>query len=125
MIDKPTADHTAVTITIDGRTFTGSLARNAPADVLAAQLPLTLSFTDYGGQEKIARLPEPLPLDGVPAGSDADPLTIGYYEPGQNLVLYYEHVGYFNGIVRLGTLDDFPQLRDHTAVFTATIAKLN
>nr|WP_139164221.1 cyclophilin-like fold protein [Arthrobacter sp. ok362] len=51
---------------------------------------------------KARRVPEPLSLDGVPAADDADPRTIGYYAPGQVLVLYYEHVGYFSARLLLG-----------------------
>lgn len=50
---------------------------------LLAQLPLTLSFRDHGGQEKNSRLPAPLDLAGAPDGSDAAPLTIGYCVPNQ------------------------------------------
>jgi hypothetical protein len=116
------AEGTPISIRIDGRTVTGSLSGNATARTLIKQLPLTLSFSDYGGQEKLARLPEPLSLDGVPAGDDADPLTIGYYAPGQVLVLYYEHVGYFRGIVRIGTFDDLAAIRDRSGRFTATLS---
>jgi hypothetical protein len=116
------AEGTPISIRIEGKTVTGSLSGNATARSLIKQLPLTLSFSDYGGQEKLAELPEPLALDGVPAGDDADPLTIGYYAPGQVLVLYYESVGYFRGIVRIGTFDDLAAIRDRSGRFTATLS---
>lgn len=113
---------TPITIQIDGETVTGTLSGNAAARSLIEQLPLTLSFSDYGGKEKTAELPEPLSLDGAPAGDEADPLTIGYYAPDQALVLYYEHVGYFPGIVRIGSFDDLAPIRDRTGGFTARLA---
>ncbi len=116
------AEGTPITIRVDGETLTGTLSDNAAARSLARQLPLTLSFKDYGGQEKIADLPEPLPLDGVPAGDSADPLAIGYYAPDQAIVLYYERVGYSRGIVRIGSFDDLAAIRDRTDDFTATLA---
>jgi hypothetical protein len=119
------ADNTPVTIDIDGETVTGTLSSNATARSLIGQLPLTLSFRDYGGQEKIADLPEALSLDGVPAGDSAEPLTIGYYAPDQVLVLYYEHVGYSRGIVRIGSFDDLEAVRDRTSGFTARLAPAN
>lgn len=119
------ADNASVTIDIDGETVTGTLSGNATARSLIAQLPLTLSFRDYGGQEKIAELPEALSLDGVPAGDSAEPLTIGYYAPDQALVLYYEHVGYSRGIVRIGSFDDLEAVRDRTSGFTARLAPAN
>ena len=78
-------------------------------------------MTDFGGQEKIASLPAPLAFRGAPAGSDAAQLTIGYYAPDQGLVLYYEDVGYFAGIVPLGTFDNISALRSYTSEFTATV----
>lgn len=115
-------EDTPITIRIDARTVNGALSGNATARSLIDQLPLTLSFSEFGGQEKHAGLPEPLSLDGVPAGDDADPLTIGYYAPGQTLVLYYEHVGHFTGIVRIGTFDDLAAIRDRSGRFEATLS---
>lgn len=122
MSSKHTKEGTPITLRIDGGTVTGTLSGSATARSMIDQLPLTLSFSDYDGQEKLAELPAPLSLDGVPAGDDADPLTIGYYAPGQVLVLYYEHVGYFRGIVRIGTFDDLAAIRDRGGRFTATLS---
>lgn len=121
MTSSPSEEGIQITIEVDGRSVRGVLDDNAPARALAAQFPLTLTFRDHGGQEKIASLPTPLPLDGMPAGSDADPLTIGYYSPEQALVLYYEHVGHFNGIVPIGTFDDLAAVRDQADGFSATL----
>jgi hypothetical protein len=121
MQSSPTADGTPITIDINGRELKGILHDNATARSLIGQLPLTLTFKDHGGQEKSARLPAPLSLEGAPAGSDADPLTIGYYAPDQVLVLYYEHVGRFNGIVPIGTFEDLAAVRDQPDGFTAQL----
>lgn len=116
------ADGTPITMDIEGTTVTGTLFDNVAARSLIGQLPLELSFIDYGGQEKIAGLPTRLSLEGLPAGDDADPLTIGYYAPGQALVLYYEHVGFYSGIVRLGTFEDLAGIRDQDDDFTARLS---
>ena len=76
-------------------------AARGPAD----QLPLTLTFRDFNGVEKIADLPRPLTTAGVPAGADPDVNDIGYYAPSGNLVFYYGDVGYWDGIVRIGQFD--------------------
>ncbi|WP_141399656.1 cyclophilin-like fold protein [Curtobacterium sp. 314Chir4.1] len=114
---------TAITIEFDGREVHGTLADNATARSLLAQLPLTLSFSDYGGQEKIARLSQPLSTDGAAAASDAPAWTIGYYVPNQALVLYYDDVGQFNGIVPIGTYDTAGDAITRLSEFTATIRK--
>jgi hypothetical protein len=112
---------TSITITVNDTTVTGVLQASAATTSLLAQLPLELSFEDFGGQEKIAALPTPLALDGMPSGGSAEPGTIGYYAPDQALVLYYDTVGYYNGIIPLGTFEDVAAVRDAPA-FTGTVA---
>jgi hypothetical protein len=116
---------TQIVIEFDGMQIAGELDDSAASASLIDQLPLTLSFRDFGGQEKIADLPAPLNLDGAPAGSEAPPLTIGYYAPNQGLVLYYDRVGYFAGIVQLGTFDNADAFIDQTSDFIATIHTAN
>ena len=96
---------TPIVFDLDGTQVEGQLDDSAASRSLLAQLPLTVTFNDYGGQEIIGALPQPLDLDGAPDGSAAPALTIGYYVPQQSLVLYYESVGYFGGIVPLGTFE--------------------
>ncbi len=98
------------------------LRDNPTARDLIAQLPLTLDFRDFNGVEKIAKLPEPLTMKGVPKGDDPEPRDIGYYAPSGNLVLYYDDVGYWKGIVRLGAFEgDVDLIRDQAGTFTASI----
>jgi hypothetical protein len=61
-------------------------------------------MSDHGGVEKTGRLPSPLPLDGQPAGADPDVGDVGYYAPGNDLVLYYGDQSYYDGIVVLGRM---------------------
>ncbi|QCB96011.1 hypothetical protein E5206_02895 [Arthrobacter sp. PAMC25564] len=118
-----TSTTTPIVIELDGRRIAGELDGSATSVSLLAQLPLTLAFRDYGGQEKISELPAPLDLEGAPEGSDAAPLTLGYYVPERSLVLYYHHVGYFAGIVPIGTYENTDAVKTQTTDFTATIRK--
>ncbi|WIB69376.1 cyclophilin-like fold protein [Curtobacterium sp. MCBD17_026] len=112
-ITTPTeADPVRITIELDGETLTGRLTESATARALAAQLPATLTFSDHGGQEQIARLPAPLDTTGAPSTSDAPVGTIAYYVPDQSIVLYYTDVGSFPGIVPIGAVDDVQAVRD-------------
>jgi len=112
-ITTPTeADPVHITIELDGETLIGRLTGSATARALAARLPATLTFADYGGQEQIARLPAPLDTTGAPSTSDAPAGTIAYYVPDQSIVLYYTDVGSFPGIVPIGTVDDVGAVRD-------------
>lgn len=116
---------TPIVIELPGQSVAGELDGSAASASLLAQLPLTLEFRDHSGQEKLAPLPAPLDLGDAPAGSDAAPLTIGYYAPAQSLVLYYRQVGYFSGIVPLGTYQDADALQNQADGFTATIRSAN
>ncbi|MBK8460906.1 MAG: hypothetical protein IPL43_12545 [Micropruina sp.] len=125
MSPSPTASREVpITITVGDRTYSATLANNPTAHDLAAQLPLTLTFRDFNRVEKIAPLPRPLSMQGVPAGADPEINDIGYYRPSNDLVLYYGDVGYWNGIVRLGTLPKgMDAIADYPDGFTATIAR--
>ncbi len=94
-----------MTITIGDQRFQATLIDSAATRDLVAQLPLTVDMTDHGGVEKTGPLPSPLSLDGQPEGADPDVGDLGYYAPGNDLVLYYGDQTYFPGIVVLGQLE--------------------
>ena len=94
-----------IQITIDERRFDATLSESAAARDLVAQLPVRIEMMDHGEVEKTGPLPSPLSLDGQPDGADPDAGDLGYYAPGNNLVLYYGDQSYFPGIVILGQLD--------------------
>jgi hypothetical protein len=91
-------------ITIGDQHFQATLDDSAAARDLAAHLPLTVEMSDHGAVEKTGPLPSPLSLDGQPAGADPDVGDVGYYAPGNDLVLYYGDQSYYDGIVVLGRL---------------------
>jgi hypothetical protein len=94
-----------IQITIGSQSFTATLQDSPAAHDLVQQLPVTVQMTDHGGVEKTGPLPTPLSLEGQPAGADPDPGDLGYYAPGNDLVLYYGDQSYFPGIVVLGRMD--------------------
>ena len=102
---SPQDDRMTITITIGEHRFHATLADSAAARDLIAQLPVTIEMTDHGGVEKTGPLPSPLSLDGQPEGADPDVGDLGYYAPGNDLVLYYGDQAYYPGIVVLGRLD--------------------
>lgn len=115
------AGDTPIVIEFDGTEVAGRLDDSAASASLIAQLPLTVTFSDYGGQEIIGRLPQPLDLEGAPGGAAAPALTIGYYVPQESLVLYYESVGYFSGIVPIGVFESSDAIRGQTGAITGAI----
>ena len=95
----------SIRIVVAGKTLSATLSDNPAANSLLEQLPLTLDFADFGGQEVTAEPPRPLPMEGMPDGESAPAGTIGYYAPDGVVVLYYTDVGRYDGIVRLGRID--------------------
>ncbi len=117
----------AIQITIGGQTFAAVLQDSPAADDLIAQLPITVEMTDHGGVEKTGRLPSPLSLDGQPPGADPDVGDVGYYAPGNDLVLYYGDQSYYNGIVVIGRLvgDAAERIATIDGSTTATVKPLD
>ena len=103
----PTDDRSDMQIhlTLGDQRFAATLDDSAAADDLLAQLPVTVAMTDHAGVEKTGPLPSPLSLDGQPDGADPDVGDLGYYAPGNDLVLYHGDQSYYPGIVVLGRLE--------------------
>ena len=119
---QPAASETQIRVIVGDTVLTGRLWDNTMARDLIAQLPLTLTFRDFNGVEKIAQLSRKLSMDGVPAGDDPLPRDIGYYAPSGDVVFYYDDVGYFKGIVRIGHFDgSVAAIASQSADFTARI----
>jgi hypothetical protein len=119
---QPATRETPIRVITGNTVLTGRLWDNATARDLIAQLPLTLTFRDFNSVEKIGQLPQRLSMDGVPAGDDPSPHDIGYYAPSGDLVFYYNDVGYFTGIVRIGQFDGtIDAISSQTGDFTARI----
>jgi hypothetical protein len=103
--DTPQEDGMKIQITIGEQRFDATLTESAAARDLLAQLPVTVDMVDHGQVEKTGRLPSPLSLDGQPEGADPEVGDLGYYAPGNDLVVYYGDQSYFPGIIILGQLD--------------------
>lgn len=106
------------------RVLSAVLNDTPAARELLGQLPLRLRFTDFNAVEKLARLPQPLSMTGMPAGDDPEPGDVGFYAPTGDLVLYYRDVGYWPGIARLGRLSRSAEafLRDQHEDFDAVVS---
>ena len=94
-----------IRISTNGQQFEATLNDSAASRDLITQLPQTLDMRDHGGVEKTGHLKAPLSSDGQPSGADPDIGDVGYYAPGNDLVLYYGDQSYYDGIVILGHLD--------------------
>jgi len=94
-----------IRLKLEDKVLTATLNDSKAARDFAAQLPLTLTLTDYSKTEKISDLPKKLSTDGAPSGSDPSVGDIAYYAPWGNLAIFYRDFGYSSGLVILGTID--------------------
>lgn len=118
----PESTGVRVNVRIGDKTYTAAMFNNPTANDLVSQLPLTLAFRDYAGQEKVSPAPRALTMQGVPRGDDPEMNDFGYYAPSNSLVLYYSNVSYWDGIVRLGRFESsIEAIRTLPDGFTVTI----
>lgn len=68
-------------------------------------LPLTLTFKDYGGTEKISYPPNKLSTKEAPSGIDPKIGDFTYFAPWGNLAIFYKDFGYSNGLIKLGKIE--------------------
>jgi hypothetical protein len=65
-------------------------------------LPLTVTFKDYAGTEKITYLPRRLSTKGAPTGTNPSVGDIAYYAPWGNIAIFYRDFGFSEGLIKLG-----------------------
>jgi len=78
-----------IRLKLEDKVLTATLNDSKTARDFVAQLPLTLTLTDYSKTEKISDLPKKLSTDGAPSGSDPSVGDIAYYAPWGNLAFFY------------------------------------
>ena len=94
-----------VHISFKDQRFTATLFDNASARELAAMLPLDLTISDFGGNEKIAYLPNKLTQLARGPFPNAAPGDLCYYVPWGNLAFFHGGYDSTRDLVRLGRLD--------------------
>lgn len=84
-----------------GKSFVLTLENNATARDFYALLPLTLSFSDYVGKEKIARLEKSLNAQEI---EEYDPQSgdFFYFAPWGNVGIFYAKQPPYKGLIKLG-----------------------
>ncbi|MDQ1015637.1 cyclophilin-like fold protein [Streptomyces afghaniensis] len=95
-----------IRLTLNGRRIAATLNDSATARDFAAQLPLTLSLSDFHQAEKIADLPRKPTTSGAPEGADPKAGDLAYYAPWNQLATYYRDAPYATGLVPLGHMAD-------------------
>lgn len=120
--EPPEQEDTAMTqlaLSVNGETYTVTLAGNEAAAQFAALLPLTLTLDELNGNEKYAYLDTPLPTDAYTPGSihTGDLMLFG----SSCLVLFYEDFSSGYSYTRLGTVDDAAGLAEAVGSGSVTV----
>ncbi len=91
-----------IRVTFADQLLTIDLYDNASARELAAMLPLDLTISDFGGNEKIAYLPQKLADLARGPFPNAAPGDLCYYVPWGNLAFFHGSYQSTRDLVRLG-----------------------
>lgn len=119
-----TADAT-IRLTFDDEEVIVKMDDNPTGRDFLALLPLTLTFKDYSGTEKISYLPRRLSTEDAPEGSDPSVGDLTYYSPWGNLAIFYKDFGYAEGLIKLGTIESgTDKLGAINGDFTVTIERI-
>lgn len=101
------------------------MAGNPAARSLAAQLPVTVTFSGFGGKEKIAYFPEGFTLRGAPRGHGPSAGDFCVYAPWGNLAIFYKGSSPSGSLVPLGAIESgLEALAAQTADFEALVEVL-
>lgn len=94
-----------IRLSFANQSMTATLYNNKSARDFATLLPLDLTISDFGGNEKIAYLPRKLTTEGSGPFSNEQPYDLCYYMPWGNLAMFYAPYKH-PGLIRLGRFDD-------------------
>ena len=96
-----------ISIKVNEKKLTATMVYSRTTTDFLNLLPLQLTLEDYAGTEKVSNLPKKLSTQGSPAGSDPSIGDITYYAPWGNLAIFYKDFGYANGLIILGSTDNY------------------
>ena len=114
-----------IKLTFDENEAVVTLEDNATTHDFLSMLPVTLTFQDYAGSEKISYLPRSLSTDGAPSAYDPDVGDLILYAPWGNLAIFYRDAGRSSGPVPMGHVESgLEQLAAMNGNFEVTITKI-
>jgi hypothetical protein len=94
--------HMKIRLSAGNTVLTATMLDNETSRDLMSLLPLTVTFKDYAGTEKITYLPRRLSSKGAPAGMNPSVGDIAYFAPWGNIAIYYQDFGFSEGLIKIG-----------------------
>lgn len=100
--DKINQHEIRIKLTFNDKEAIAVLENNPTTQSLLVQLPITVSFDDFAGAEKITYTPTELSKKEAPDGYNPRIGDIACYAPWGNLAIYYKDQPYANGLIPMG-----------------------
>lgn len=94
-----------IRLAFDGKEAIVTLEDNATTRDFLSMLPMTLTFEDYAGSEKISYLPRALSTEDAPSSYDPAVGDLILYAPWGNLAVFYRNAGRSSGPVPMGHVE--------------------
>ncbi|MEW5549109.1 cyclophilin-like fold protein [Peribacillus frigoritolerans] len=94
-----------IKLTFNNREVIVNMYDNPTSKDFLSLLPLTLTFEDYAGTEKISYPSNKLSTKEAPSGIDPTIGDFTYFAPWGNLAIFYKDFGYSNGLIKLGKIE--------------------
>lgn len=92
-----------IRISDENNTIIYELNNSSAAESLYNQLPLTTEVENYSSNEKIFYPTEELDTDDTPRASKGGRGILAYYEPWNDVVMFYDSFSSASGLYELGT----------------------
>ncbi|WP_416433772.1 cyclophilin-like fold protein [Priestia megaterium] len=117
---------TRIKLTFNDKEVLIRMYDNPASMAFLAQLPLTITFEDYIGKEKISILQKRLSADDVQAGDTSKKGDFAYYAPWGNVAIFYKgFVDATNDLIILGQIESGKEnVENIHGDFTVTIEKV-
>ncbi|QWU13757.1 hypothetical protein SAMN04487895_13110 [Paenibacillus sophorae] len=126
--ENESVENTKIKLIFDNEEVIVNLYDNPTSRDFLTMLPITLSFEDYVGNEKISYLPRKLNTDSTPSNSGPSVGEFAYYAPWGNLAIFYNGpvTTSSNGVIVLGEFESgIEELASMSDDFTVTIEKMD
>jgi len=129
-VDNHNSKDVRIKLTFNNEEVIVKMNDNPTSRDFMSLLPLTLTFKEFGGFEKLSVLDRELSTEDAPPGSDPEVGDFGYYAPWKDVNMYYKDWSYSSGLVILGEIESDPEefakkLQGMNDDFFVTIQKMN
>lgn len=115
-----------IILTFNNEEIIVKMYENPTSKEFLTQLPLTLTFEDFGGFEKLSFPPESLTTEAAPSGYKPSRGDFSYFSPWGNVTMFYKDHRFSDGLVKIGEIESsVEKLENISGDFIVTIKKMN